>query len=350
MLMAIAAGYLNRWFGKLMTIYSGIGPQKKLVVGVGSALVDILAREDDAFVDLAGAIKGGMTYVDQDFIDATVAKTTTAPETVPGGSACNTAVGIGQLGGSARFVGKCGSDPMGQMLNDSLKKQNVEPFLLASSAPTGRVLSIITPDAQRSMLTFLGAASEIRPEEITSACFDNAAIVHIEGYLLFNRDLMVAVLQAAKKAGACISLDLASFNVVEEAADILPDLIQTYVDILIANEDEIRAYTGIQDESRALDAFASQVDLGVLKLGGRGSLIAFNDRQIKIDSVGDGDVIDTTGAGDLWAAGFLFGLVNRFPLSRCGALGSHCGYAVCRVVGANIPESQWTKIRELLEA
>lgn len=347
--MAIAAGYSNHWFGNSMTTYKGIDSHKQMIVGVGSALVDILARENDAFVEASGAIKGGMTYVEQSHIDTTVAKASDPPRIVPGGSACNTVVGVGRLGGTARFVGKCGNDDMGQMFSDSLRQQQVEPHLLMSDAPTGRVLSIITPDAQRSMLTYLGAASEIQPEEIGSSCFEGAAVVHIEGYLLFNRDLMMRVLQAAQTSGARISLDLASFNVVEEASDILPDLIQRYVDILIANEDEIQAFTGMDDERRALDALAAHVDIGVLKLGARGSVIALNGHQITIDPVGDGQVVDTTGAGDLWAAGFLYGLVRQLPIARCGMLGSHCGYTVCKDMGATIAASEWEKIRKLLE-
>ena len=188
---------------------------KRLIVGIGSALVDILAYEGDDFLERTGAVKGGMTLVDKDVIEQTLLKIKSDTLIVPGGSACNTAVGIGKLGGQSRFVGKCGSGSMGHLLKSSLEKNNVEPLLLTSLQPTGRVLSIITPDAQRSMFTYLGASSETKPDEISSACFDNAGIVHIEGYLLFNSELILAALDAAKKVGALISLDLASFTVVE---------------------------------------------------------------------------------------------------------------------------------------
>ena len=194
---------------------------KRLVVGVGSALIDILAREDDEFLKRIGAVKGGMTYVDSDFIEHALSMTTGKPQVVSGGSACNTAVGIGTLGGPAGFVCKSGRDKMGVIFEKDLKKYNVEPSIFKSSLPTGRVLSIITPDAQRSMLTFLGAAAEVQPDEITKECFENAAIVHVEGYLVFNQDLILAALSAAKAAGARVSLDLASFTVVEESKEIL---------------------------------------------------------------------------------------------------------------------------------
>jgi sugar/nucleoside kinase (ribokinase family) len=332
-------------------IYSMLDPQRRGVVGVGSALVDILAREDDAFLMHVGAIKGGMTYVEKAFIDQTVARTTTPACIVPGGSACNTVVGIGRLGGLARFVGKCGNGPMGQLFVDDLQKQGVEAMLFRSDAPTGRVLSIITPDAQRSMFTYLGASAETHPDEITIACFQEAAIVHIEGYLLFNRDLLIATLTAARAAGALISLDLASFNVVTEARDILPDLVARYVDILLANEDEAEAYTGIKDPHQALPMLAQGVTLAVLKNGAQGSLIAHAGEVLAITPKGNGQaVVDTTGAGDLYAAGFLYGLVHRMPLVKCGELGSICGYEVCQVIGANIPEERWTAIKREVKA
>lgn len=332
-----------------MTVFDKIDAKRTLVVGVGSALIDILAHEDDHFLQGCGAVKGGMTYVDNTHIDHTLAKMTYKPKVVPGGSACNTVVGIGQLGGQARFVGKCGNGSKGRFFQSGLKNQNVMSWLFTSDSPTGRVLSIITPDAQRSMLTYLGASSEAMPEEITPECFDQAAIVHIEGYLLFNPDLIIAVLKAARAAGALISLDLASFNVVEEAKELLPQLVAEYVDILIANEDEALAYTGIADERQAIKAMASQVDLAVLKVGARGSMIARNGDVIRIVSKGDGKAVDTTGAGDLWASGFLYGLIRRLPLAECGVLGSICGYEVCQVVGANIPNERWKSIRNDVE-
>ena len=138
--------------------------QKRLIVGIGSALVDILVHEDNEFLAKTGAVKGGMKYVDREFIELAVSQTSKKPIIMPGGSACNTVVGIGRLGGSARFVGKSGNGEMAGLFETDLKNSNVETALFKSSSPTGRVLSIITPDAQRSMLTFLGAASETQPE------------------------------------------------------------------------------------------------------------------------------------------------------------------------------------------
>lgn len=327
---------------------SGIHDDRKMIVGVGSALVDMLAREEDEFLELLGVPKGGMNLVESHFIEDLLGRTTRPPSVVPGGSACNTAIGVSKLGGASRFIGKMGPDELGTLFMSDLRKHNVEPLLFMSENPTGRVVSVITPDAQRSMFTHLGAASEMLPDEITPACFTDAAVVHVEGYLLFNRDLMMAALKAAKAAGALVSLDLASFNVVEAARDVLDDIIEQYIDILIANEDEARAYTGHTDETKALVKLAEYADIAVLKLGPRGSVVSVEGKITAVTAMGTGYAVDTTGAGDLWASGFLFGLVNGFSVEKSGMLGSACGYEVCQVIGASIAEDGWERIRELL--
>jgi sugar/nucleoside kinase (ribokinase family) len=348
---ATKVGFINHWFGKVggktnVPLLSSVKENKKLIVGVGSALVDILAHEENDFLDKTGAIKGGMTYVSKEFIEKTLALASNEPSLVPGGSACNTIVGIGKLGGAARFIGKCGSGKMGRFFETNLIRQNVEPLLLRSDSPTGRVLSIITPDAQRSMFTFLGASAETLPQDITKDLFKNAAIVHVEGYLLFNSDLILKVLRTARQSGARISLDLASFNVVQESHELVEQIVESFVDILIANEDEAEAFTGHRDEARAIKALSKKAKIAVLKVGERGSFITRGEQIVAVQPKTGGAVIDTTGAGDLWAAGFLYGLVNGYLLERCGELGSACGYEVCQVIGATIPEAGWERIKK----
>ncbi|MBC2717862.1 MAG: adenosine kinase [Desulfobacteraceae bacterium] len=325
-----------------------IPADRKTVVGVGSALMDMLAKEPDEFLDRLGVEKGGMNLVDQNYIDQLIAQTSFSPSIVSGGSACNTAFGVAKLGGSGRFVGKMGNDELGELFKQDLKNNSVDPVLFNSKTPTGRVLSVITPDAQRSMFTYLGASAEMQPSEISLDCFNGAAIVHVEGYLLFNRDLMMAVLKSARDNGSLISLDLASFNVVEASMDILDDIIMEYVDILIANEDEAKAYCGQTNEAKALKALSENVDVAALKLGPRGSLVAHQDQVLAIDPMGSGEVADTTGAGDLWASGFLFGMVNGYSFAKSGQLASACGYEVCQVIGAKIPDDGWARIRKFL--
>ena len=320
----------------------------KLIVGIGSALVDILIHENDEFIDKTGAEKGGMTLVEDAWIKRTLAMGSSPGIVVAGGSACNTIVGVGQLGGTARFVGKCGNDEYGRQYENDLLKQNAEPALLRSDLPTGHVLSVITPDAQRTMFTYLGASAEMRPDEITADNLANAAVVHVEGYLLFNPDLIQTSLEAAKSVGAMVSMDLASFTVVEQSMDLLNRLVGDYVDILIANEDEARVFTGHSDENLALKALAEKAKIAVLKIGPRGSYVSCAGETVRVQPLGGGRALDTTGAGDLWAAGFLFGLVHGYPLEKCGQLGSACGWEVCQIIGARVPEEGWNRIKKLL--
>jgi sugar/nucleoside kinase (ribokinase family) len=324
-------------------------PGKTVVAAIGSALVDLCLMESTDFVADSGAQMGGMVMVEHTHIENTLAKAAGKPNIVPGGSACNTAVGIGKLGGKARFIGKRGDDDLGCAFEKCVKLAGVAPVLLTSQTATGRVLSIITPDAQRSMLTYLGASAEILPSEIENSHFEDCAIVHIEGYMLFNPGLMMAALKAAKAAGALVSVDLASYTVVEAARALLDEIIAArYIDILIANEDEAAAFTGHKDEAKAVAELGERAPLAVMKLGKRGSVIIHKESgsKIEIPPCGDGkSVVDTTGAGDLWAAGFLYGLVNGHGLERSGNLGSICGYEVCLIVGAHIPDEGWERVR-----
>ncbi|GAB6142825.1 adenosine kinase [Desulfocicer niacini] len=314
------------------------------ITGVGSALVDLLIHENNEFLMELGKEKGGMTLVESRDIDAILEKGARPPVVVPGGAACNTIVGVGKLGGSARFIGQRGGDEPGRFYQDALETCGVDPVFYTSATPTGRVLSVITPDAQRSMFTCLGASTELNPERITPDLFKDTAIAVIEGYLLFNPDLMTACLESATDAGALIALDLASFEVVNATKPLLEKIVETHVDILIANEDEAQAYTGHEDENMALNLLAAQAPLAVLKKGARGSSLAHEGRIIDIAPEIGNSAKDTTGAGDLWAAGFLFGLAHGFSLEDSGRLGSLLGYEVCQVVGAHIPEDAWQRI------
>ncbi|ABW68657.1 adenosine kinase [Desulfosudis oleivorans] len=320
----------------------------KRITGVGSALVDLLALEEDTFLQLLGSAKGGMTLVESEFIERAIERASRKPAIVSGGSACNTVAGVGMLGGDARFIGVMGQDTFGELFHFDLKKSNVEAVLSLSASPTGKVLSVITPDAQRTMFTCLGASTELNPAAMNRHLFEGCAIVVVEGYLLFNPALMLATVRAAKEAGALVSLDLASFDVVNQSRDLLETLVADYVDILIANEDEAHAYTGHTDALKALAGLSRNVTIAALKVGALGSYLSHAGEVIRIEPQTDCPAIDTTGAGDLWAAGFLYGLVNGYSLDRCGALGSACGYEVCQVIGAKIPDHGWKRIRSLI--
>ncbi|MCP4023815.1 MAG: adenosine kinase [Desulfobacteraceae bacterium] len=323
--------------------------QKTRITGIGNALVDLLIKEKDSFLKALNKEKGGMTFVEDEEIEQILSQSKSKLSIVPGGAACNTIVGVGSLGGKASFIGRRGNDVYGKSYEEQLIKCNVEPVVSVSdTSPTGKALSVITPDAQRSMLTFLGASTEMDPLSVRPELFCDSAITMVEGYLLFNRELMTAALKAAKKAGSLIALDLASFEVVNAAKDILGDLIKSYVDILIANEDEAKAYTGLEDEIKTVQMLAKDVAYGVLKIGAKGSYVCCEDKITKIEPKSGKDPVDTTGAGDLWAAGFLFGLANGYSIEKSGELASACGYEVCQVIGAQIPPAGWDRIKTII--
>ncbi len=320
--------------------------KKKKILSIGAALIDLLLKENYDFLESLEAQIGGMFLKDKNFIEETILKSENKTDIVTGGSACNTIMGLGKLGADAYFSGKLGIDDYGILFEKALEKNNVKPNLIKTNEPTGRVLSIITPDAQRTMFTFLGASSLMKPSEIKRDFFKDTGIVYMEGYLAYNKEVFMKILEEAKNEEAFIALDLSSFTVVEESKIFLKSIIKNFVDILIANEDEAKAYTDLSDEKTSVLKMAEEADLAVLKLGAKGSLIAYENRIININAEPIEDVIDTTGAGDLWAAGFLFGIINGFDLKRCGEIASCCGSEVCRVIGAQVPEKCWKKIKE----
>jgi sugar/nucleoside kinase (ribokinase family) len=313
------------------------------VAGVGAALVDLLVEEEDGFIARLGSEKGGMTLVELDTIDSALKVTSAPVKMVPGGSACNTIVGIGNLGGKARMIGRLGKDALGEAFLDGMLKAGVDHRIRLSDLPTGRVLSVVTPDAQRTMFTFLGASSQLVPEDVTLEDLDGVGMVHLEGYLLFNRPVVEKIISVARQAKAKIVLDLGSYQVVEICRDFLDQIIGS-VDIVLANEDEAKAYTGL-GESESLEILAGKVETAVVKVGKRGVMVAQGKARHKVEA-NLVKAIDTTGAGDLWASGFLFGLTQGMSLENAARLGCKVGSEVVQVMGAVIPDAGWKRVHQ----
>jgi len=320
-----------------------------LTVGVGAALVDLLLEEKYEFLGRLGSEKGGMTMVEADTIEKALAQTPSQAKIVPGGSACNTLVGIGNLGGRARMIGRLGEDDWAEHFRSGLRRAGVEGRLLTTGdAATGRVLSVVTPDAQRTMFTFLGASSGLHPGDIGDDDVKDADLVHLEGYLLFNRPVVERVLDLARKHHARVALDLGSFQVVQVCRDLLDEIFaRRQVDIVLANEDEAKAYTGLGDTD-ALEVLAGKADTAVVKVGKDGALVARGKERVDVDAHLV-EAIDTTGAGDLWASGFLYGLNHGLSLENSANLGCKVGSEVVQVIGAVISEQGWKRVHEYRE-
>ncbi|MDA0347268.1 MAG: adenosine kinase [Verrucomicrobia bacterium] len=318
------------------------------VIGMGSPVVDLLAHVSDEFVLSVAGEKGGMVLVDTLTMDDLLAKLPVKPVLAPGGSTGNTVLGLAELGNPAAMLGKIGNCEIGTFYRNGLMGRGGDGsrFKVGTIA-NGRCLSLVTPDSERTMRTDLGAAMTLDPEEISVHDFQGYHHAHIEGYILFNRDLMYKALDSAKAAGCTISLDLASFEVVHATKDIMADIIKNYVDVIFSNEEEAAAFTGLGQDYTAMVRYLAQLaEIAVVKLGKNGSLIAQGNEVFSVAACPVARAVDTTGAGDLWACGFLYGWLNGRDLKRSGEYGSILGAEAVQVMGASIPESRWQVIRE----
>lgn len=324
------------------------------LIGVGAPIMDVLARVPEDFLATISGAKGGMEMVDAVQMQAIVERLPELPTLIPGGSAANTVLGATRLGLRTTFLGKRGSDPIAEAyLSHFLHVGGDGGRFKKADLPHARCLSLITPDAQRTMRTCLAAAMTLAPGEITADDFAGCRHAHVEGYVLFNPALANAVLDGARAAGCTVSLDLASFEVVNAARDWIFAQLDKGLDTVFANEDEIRALfqktgeTGYDSLARAL---ASRGTLAAVKMGKDGAWIADGARLHRVEPFAVEQPVDTTGAGDAWAAGFLYGYLRGRPLPECGALGSLLGAETVQHIGPSIPEVRWDELRSRASA
>jgi sugar/nucleoside kinase (ribokinase family) len=225
-----------------------------------------------------------------------------------------------------------------------MKKAGVKTVMFRHDSMTGTAVALISKDSERTFATHLGAAIELGADDLNAELFKSYNILYLEGYLIIDKSMVEKACRLAKENNMEIALDLASYNVVNAKIDDFKDIVDKYVDIVFANEEEARAFTGL-DPEHALDKLAEQCDIAVVKTGKEGSLIKRRDEYIRISPL-PVRCQDTTGAGDLYAAGFLYGYANDLPLDKCGALGSLLAGNVIELIGARIPEKNWSKIRK----
>lgn len=319
----------------------------KKVLGMGNALTDILYQISEEQLAELGLEKGSMNLISMEQARQIQERFATCRmHMVAGGSACNTINTIASLGGKTAFIGKIGTAGVGDFYREDLIKNGVKPMLLTSeNKMSGCSIVLITPDGERTFATYLGAAMELAPEDIDRAAFQGYDIFHIEGYLVQNHDLIRKAIRLAKEAGCMVSLDLASYNVVNENREFLQELVRDYVDIIFANEDEAFAFTGEKAE-QAVITLAKQCQLAAVKVGKHGSLVRQGDRQYQIGAVCTHS-IDTTGAGDLYAGGFLYAMCEGFDLRRSAEIGTIAAGRVCEVIGTKLSEETWEEIRRI---
>jgi sugar/nucleoside kinase (ribokinase family) len=295
------------------------------VLTLGNALVDVLIHADAGFIARTGVEPGAMTMVDAARSDEIYAEMGPAVE-ASGGSAANTAAGVASFGGNAAYIGRVADDTFGKVFAHDLRSVGVHfesPFAVTGS-PTGRCLVMVTPDAQRTMCTYLGAGAELDESYIDEALVSSAAVTYLEGYIWDPPAAKKAVRHAAAiahRADQRVALTLSDPFCVERHRDEFLELIESEVDILFANEHEITMLYEVETFDEALHHVSSHCEIAALTRGPHGSVIVAGDSVHIIDAM-PVDVVDTTGAGDAYAAGFLYGFTHGHPLGVCGRLGS----------------------------
>jgi sugar/nucleoside kinase (ribokinase family) len=321
----------------------------KQIIGIGNALVDVLTLiNDDQILERFFLPKGSMTLVDGDMSRLIKAETRDLKSTLlSGGSAANTIHGLAMLGIETGFIGSVGKDETGDFFERDMKEAGVRTMLLRRNSPTGTAVALISRDSERTFGTHLGAAVELDAGDLSPEMFEGYHILYLEGYLIYNLGLVETACRMAKESGMIVALDLASYNVVEANLHGFRKITEHYIDILFANADEAKAYTGMEPE-KALDYFSEVVETAVVKVGAEGSWLKRGEERYKVPALPVG-CRDTTGAGDLYASGFLYGYAHGADLKKCGVIGSLLAGRVIEIVGARLDEKVFSEVKKQLE-
>lgn len=317
---------------------------------MGNALVDVLALiDDDHLLESLELPKGSMQLIDEERKNS-LSKVIDSKEKfiASGGSASNTITGLAKLDIYTGFIGRVGKDMYGEYYKTDLEKYNVNSHLIVSDDDaSGVATTFVSKDGQRTFGTFLGAAAKLSAEDLTEDDFKGYDYFYIEGYLVQNLDLIRTAVKMAKQAGAKVVLDMASYNVVEASRDFLLEIIPQYVDIIFANEEEAKALLDTTPED-ALSKMAEWVEIAIVKLGENGSWIQKGNEKHFVPAL-KVNCVDTTGAGDLYASGFLYGLIKGLSLPRCGEIGTILAGNVIQVMGPKMNDAKWAELTEIVK-
>jgi len=318
----------------------------KKILGIGNALVDVMTPITDyKLLEEFSLPRGSMQLVDEKRSNLIKSETVNFKRTFsPGGSAANTIHGLAMLGAGTGFIGSIGKDETGDIFEAEMKRAGVKTFLSLRDSITGTAIALITRDKERTFATHLGAAVELDAKDLDPDFFNGFDIFYLEGYLINNLPLVESACKIAREKNMTIALDLSSYNVVEAYLNDFKKIVGNYVDVIFANEDEARVFTGLAPEE-AVKKLSEYCSISVVKIGPAGSWLKKGEELIKVDSM-PVRCLDTTGAGDLYASGFLYAYANDLYLEKCGILGSMLAGNVIEVVGAKIKEDKWLVIKK----
>jgi sugar/nucleoside kinase (ribokinase family) len=317
------------------------------ILGVGTPLLDHLLHIQPEYLNQIGGAPHGMEPVSYEELFIIIENSGSIPLQMAGGSCCNAIKGLASLGHQCALTGKIGKEATGEKVLKDLQKKGITPLVCYSPLPTAHVVCLITPDGKRTCRSFLGAGADMRPDDLNPVDFQKTTLVHIEGYTLLTAGLTHQAMDYAKQSGARISFDLGSFEIVESYKELLTDLISKYVSILFANEDEVLALTGLEPEA-GCKQLSELCDVAVVMMGKQGCWVGHQSGQEQYPAF-PVEPIDTTGAGDLFASGFLHGILLDKPYSECARYGAITGGAVVQHIGAEIPADQWGEIKRRME-
>ena len=323
----------------------------KRVIGIGNALTDMLVNlKSDEVLEKYGLPRGSMNLVDANLQKEISKSVAGCPYTLSlGGSAANTIRAMARLGVETGFIGKVGRDSTGDFFEQALVNLGVEPAIRRGELRSGRCVSLVSPDGERTMITYLGAALELTDAEVTAEILNRYDCLYIEGYLVQDHDLIRGAVERARSCGLKVAIDLASFNVVNENLDFLREL-AAKVDIIFANEQEAAAFTGAATPEEALEIISATCELTIVKTGMRGALIRRRGEEpVHVGIMEAARRVDTTGAGDLYAAGFMAGLCEGLSLRQCGTMGAITAGKVIEVIGTTFGEEAWQHVDTLME-
>lgn len=318
----------------------------KRILGIGNALVDVLAQvSDEAILKELGLPKASMQLIDESRFEQIMNRMSKMhTKFAAGGSACNTILALGNLGARPGVIGKVGNDNNGAFFERNCLEHGITPHLLRDTLPTGVASTFITPDGQRTFGTYLGAASRLTPDEIREEWFDDYGYLYIEGYLVQNHDLIERVIRYASGRGLKVCLDMASYNIVAEDRAFFRKLLKR-VDIVFANKDEARAFSGGKSPREALDELADICEVAIVKIGPEGAMAKRGSEMVKVPARPVEKVLDSTGAGDYFSAGFLYGHAQGDSLAECVRKASVLAAYVIEVIGTTLSSRVWDAIR-----
>jgi sugar/nucleoside kinase (ribokinase family) len=313
------------------------------VLGVGHACIDLLIPVSEEFLKHVPGKKGGTQPISIEELNHLISLSHQQPYLATGGSSANAIKGLAALGEKCAFISNVGNDPLGEHFIQYMNNLGIATLFSKSIHPTCRVLCLITPDGQRTLRFYAGCSEEMTESVLHPDIFKGITHMHIDAYTMRNDNLVESAMKLAKEANATVSIDLSSFEIIQQFHQPLLKLLHQYVDIVFVNEMEIKALLHLEP-FEGCHQLQKMCSIAIILMGDKGCLVGHQGKVFHIPSF-PAHVVDTTGAGDLFASGFLYGYLQGYSLEKCAKLGNRLGKAIVEVEGAELSLEKWKEIR-----